>query len=111
MKTKIRFVETEYYVNSSKCTIVCKIHAIINGFHYTAIGVAKCSPEDTFDEIKGKRIAESRAKSKVYKTAVKYYSRRVANIRQRLDREQGLTDFCNLLYTKEVEHVKYLCNV
>lgn len=27
-------------------------------------GVAKCNPEDTFDEVLGKRIAESRAKAK-----------------------------------------------
>lgn len=35
--------------------------------------IAKCSEEDTFDIETGKRIAESRAKSKAFATAAKVY--------------------------------------
>lgn len=36
---------------------------------YTVVGISKCSKDDTFDETLGKRIAESRAKYKMFKKA------------------------------------------
>lgn len=36
------------------------------GFEFKVSAKAKCSPNDTFDEVKGKRIAESRANIKAY---------------------------------------------
>lgn len=36
---------------------------------YTVVGISKCHPDDTFDVIKGKRIAQSRAKLEMYRKA------------------------------------------
>ena len=46
--------------------ISCNIFYYINNSKYIATGVARCNSEDIFNEIKGKRIAESRAKIKMF---------------------------------------------
>lgn len=40
---------------------------------FTVTAKARCSPEDTFDATVGKRIAESRAKSKMFNIAGRVY--------------------------------------
>ena len=51
------------YVNKEKRTIV----VIITEGSQSFIGKAKCSPNDSFDESKGKKIALKRAQIKFYK--------------------------------------------
>lgn len=78
-----RMVFTEYIVNKEKRTVVCKItttndiedrlykfglyndlYQYGNAVFRTYTGIAKCSPQDTWDEITGKRLAEYRAARK-----------------------------------------------
>ena len=73
-------VFTEYVVNKEKRTVVCKITTINDiedrlfkfgledycgcSVSRTYTGIAKCSPQDEWDEITGKRLAEYRAARK-----------------------------------------------
>lgn len=41
----------------------------------TSVGISKCHPDDAFDVVKGKRIAESKAKAKMYRKAAKTWGR------------------------------------
>lgn len=77
-----RMVRTEYIVNKEKRTVVCRITTVndaedrlckfgLKNYWFgdgpvirTYIGIAKCSPEDEWDEITGKRLAEYRASRK-----------------------------------------------
>lgn len=59
-------IHTLKYSNKTKCII----HWInpITGNIQRSVGIAKCSPDDKVDIIKGQRIAESRAKINMWKT-------------------------------------------
>ena len=84
MKNRVRVLETKFYVNEEKRTVVCKItcniqtekcsasaaiNASVLGMSllstFTVEGNAKCNVTDTFDEKVGKMIAEGRAKAKM----------------------------------------------
>lgn len=135
-RPKFTICETNYIVNKDKGTIVCIIkfkvpsyydylvgtdYHIENCFKKAGLptdlphnrvkivkGVAKCSPNDTFDETIGKRIAESKAKISLFKTANKlchlldfYYMDIV------YDMQRYTTDYWNLLQ-KEEQHLREL---
>lgn len=85
---KVLFDETKFVVSKESGTVACIITAhirpssrqnsvtyfnfgdksLINKFQ--VVGLAKCSKDDKFDEKVGKRIAESRAKSKTYEEGI-----------------------------------------
>lgn len=110
MKTNIKFNKLNYYVNTDKKVVTCIVYVTINGFHYQSIGKAKCAPDDTFDEVKGRRIAESRAKTKVYKAAYSLYRNIAADLTNSASRFSELSEFCYTLYLKEAIHVDELTN-
>lgn len=70
------------------------------------VGVAKCNPEDTFDEVKGKRIAEARAKAKAFKLAKNVYTAYLQAANRGIKEIELLRDNCAYLAEKEVEHLK-----
>lgn len=93
MKNRVKVIETKFYVNEEKRTVVCKItgdiqvhkcagyeaiRAAIPGMpvpgQFTVEGKAKCNATDTFDEKTGKMIAEGRAKARMLSTASKVWS-------------------------------------
>lgn len=78
--TTVHFVDTKYKVNKNKRTVVCIITTIndvaskLEKYNLADdcydpylpdvrqyVGVAKCSPEDEWDETYGRRLAEYRA--------------------------------------------------
>lgn len=94
MRNRVKIVDTKFYVDSKNGVVTCvlkcdmqmdKHHKIWKGVSaevwkkkfpsvdwyggFTVKAKAKCNYSDTFDEVKGKRIAESRAKVKMYKVA------------------------------------------
>lgn len=97
MKNGIKIKKIDYIVNSEEKIVVCLMKCEIrwdNGSPYVYIApymwqkslphinrageftvkaIARCNNLDTFDEKTGKRIAESRAKKKVFSTAAKFY--------------------------------------
>lgn len=97
MKNRVNVTQTKFYVNASQGIVVCVLQVDMQlGKHpsfewfaeesfikklpfvsrfgkFEVKGVSKCNVDDTFDEELGKRIAESRAKSKAYTIASKVY--------------------------------------
>lgn len=80
---KVLFRETKFNVNEEKKTVTCVIVASVELSNrqekvsydkyygpeiapFQTVGVAKCHEDDVFDLEKGRRLAESRAKAKVY---------------------------------------------
>lgn len=94
MRNRCRVLKEVYKVDEAKKTIVCiltfdmqldkaatdLVYPLVfvsnkeNGTLgqagiYTVLGISKCHPDDTFDVVKGKRIAQSKAKLKMYRKA------------------------------------------
>lgn len=63
----------KYDVNEDNKTIRCIIHWFnpANNNVQKSIGISRCNASDDWDEIFGKRLAESRAKIALYKTYIK----------------------------------------
>lgn len=75
---------------------------------YTVVGISKCHPDDTFDVVKGKRIAQSKAKLEMYRKATVTWDSvyrslliNVADIRQRRYN-------CKVSAKEEKEHIEEL---
>lgn len=133
MKTKLKFLsrEDKYIDNTVTVKYVCVIDK--NVFHnvpvnikykifqkyrllrdtqirFTIIGRAFCSKTDTFDKVKGFRIAESRAKAKAYFKMCRicgdidaYFN--IIKINNKCVKDKNI-----ICYMKELNHIKYLTN-
>lgn len=117
-------VKTTYYVNKSKRTVVCVMDTF-NDVHdkiekYGLItpskyffekkvfrGVAKCAPEDDWDETIGRRLAEQRAAAKrqnyVNGELNKFIDRTVAHLNDLI--EHGLLKYPNPIEIVEEDEV------
>lgn len=93
MKNRCKVLKTTYKVDEANKTVVCIIkwdmqthksrvpywvftEAKCNAAMFnenTSVGISKCHPDDVFDVVKGKHIAESKAKAKMYRSATKAY--------------------------------------
>lgn len=98
MKTKLR-TESKFIVKPEEKVVVCAMNVdmqllkfdswdmieisdwkakapMVNNLYgmFTVTAKAKCAPDDKFDEVIGKRIAESRAKSKAFRIAKNVWS-------------------------------------
>lgn len=131
MKTKLEFFNIKYNVYQEKvivCTISCdtsimKIPYIMDIYLekvmpklsmcnragiFTISAKSRCHKDDTWNEIKGKRIAESKAKKKAFKIALRIW----CLITKELNKASNLTDelfFANYnAYIRECEHLKKL---
>ena len=75
MKTGIKEVESKYFTDEKKGVTVCIISGYTNFLGYCedfqVKGVSRCSKEDKFDAVTGRRLAEGRAKLKMFKEAEK----------------------------------------
>lgn len=109
MKTYINFNSTIYKVDTTNKVIVCIIEFSIAGHPFKCVGKARCNKEDVFDEVKGRRIAESRAKTKVYKKAAMVYNTYAKALMDDFNRYSRLDTICSMLALKENKHVEFLC--
>lgn len=105
MKTGIRIDSVKYHVNAEKKTVVC----IIESSFGTFVGKAKCSEYDTFDEVKGRRIAESRAKEKIYRAANSTLYSIAMIARENYHRSLDRAFYLRKLADREALHVLKLC--
>lgn len=105
MKSQTK-IDTKYYVNEEKRTVVCVLTVtdeILNKLHKYGLaeeyfqyfpyepsvrkytGIARCAPEDQFDVRYGKRLAEYRASHKRWKDVnrelLKYASETTARVK------------------------------
>ena len=61
-------MKTTFYVNEEKNTTVCVITTRNGVFR----GIARCNPDDQWNELKGKTLAESRARLALMEKSAKY---------------------------------------
>lgn len=88
---KVKIDSIKYTNKDKKVTCIVKWYNPITNTYQKSEGVAKCNPDDTFDLVKGQRIAESRAKSIMwlrYKVILIKESRKaISKFNKLIDRE------------------------
>lgn len=133
MRNRVHVVKSEYKVNPEKGIVICilecetgvqysevwtttlydwwkrKLPLVDFYGKFTVKGIARCNGVDTFDKVIGKRIAESRAKAKAYKTAYKFWFICAKNIGNMVKFCNSTASACSVAFLKEAEHVKELC--
>ena len=99
MKSRVEIYKTNFFINEEKKVVTCVITADLNitkldfphiilsthkvfpklGIDNTKavveVGIAKCNPLDIFNIEKGKKIAESKAKSNLFKKVSRVYDK------------------------------------
>lgn len=110
MKTGIKEQETKYFVNKEQGTVVCVIKGYLRfGDSFTVRGIAKCHDDDEFNETVGRRLAESRAKQKMFKfakkEAEKYYNRAIRPITDLITGMISANNHCHLAEIKHSEDI------
>lgn len=132
MKTKVKVINEKYIVDSENRIVVCiltcnvpvdRINDNLGIYTYPwkkqlpkvdglatfqVKGIAKCNPGDTFDEVLGKRIAQSRAKEKSYRIAAIIWSKMANYLLNIANQWFNLSNNCITEYNKEKEHIKEL---
>lgn len=118
IKATLNDHNVKFFCNKEKGVVVCKIDSYIC-FDYPqfinfrcqkikAIGKAVCGKEDTYSEVKGRQIAESRAKVELYrkiKEAITELKTQFFNEEMDLANQKARYD---RLISKEVSHIKEL---
>lgn len=122
-KLKLVFKDPQYIINKKKNTVTCilncsylyDLHDHIPQKHYEiynrnfiACGVARCNSKDTFNKVIGKRIAESKAKTKAYSI----YIKKLQKVKHLLFKSQQVIDYnisvMNDFINREEKHYKLL---
>lgn len=75
---------------------------------FTVTAKARCNSDDTFDEATGKKIAESRAKAKAFKTAKNVWDCIAKGFVENAKIAEVMTKNCAAVEEIEVNHVKKL---
>lgn len=134
MRNRVHVVKSEYKVNSEKGIVICilecatgvdrtnvwttvsynwwkkKLPLVDFYGRFTVKAIARCNETDKFDEVIGKRIAESRAKAKAYMVAFKFWNICAKEIEKLANFCNNLKKNCALANIKEKEHLIELCS-
>lgn len=99
--------------NTTICTLKCKVAIYMFGrkvnsseYEYVVKAKAKCHPNDNFDELFGKQLAESRASVLAYQKAKKYIKHLGRNNNELVRELTESARRLNELWTGEIAHVK-----
>lgn len=112
MKTSIKEVESKYFIDEQNGVTVC----VISGYTYLlgeyeefkVKGISRCHEDDTYDETRGCRLAESRAKLKMFKLAEKRADKIYKEL-SKMASEMGAIKSANIAcQRKEEEHLSVL---
>lgn len=106
----------KFFCNEEKGVVVCKIESFINydtptDYIYKKVksmGKAVCGKDDVYDEVKGRQIAESRAKVELYRKIKEVI---VELKHQFFNEEMDLTNQKSRyerLISKEISHINEL---
>lgn len=116
--TKLTFSKPKYIINKGEKYVICQFDCIIrdteskkSSLSFRVEGKAKCAPTDTYNEVTGKHIAESRAKYEAYRMAHSMYDNKVREVRERLHRDLDFLSFyyfTRYLKNNEKKHIKRL---
>ena len=132
MKTKLR-TDSEFIVKPENKVVVCNMRVdmqlvasnlwaymdtkwwattkapMVDDFgKFTVTAKARCNPNDTFDEVTGKRIAESKAKTKAFKIAKNVWSCIAKNLTKKANIANIMAKYCAAMEEIESNHVKEL---
>ena len=131
MKTKLR-TDSEFIVKPENKVVVCNMEAsmqlfdsnlwsytdtdwwatkapMVNGYgEFTVTAKARCNPNDTFDEVTGKRIAESKAKTKAFKIAKNVWNCIAKSLTKKANIANTMAKNCAAMEEIESNHVKEL---
>lgn len=135
MRNRVTIVKREFKVNKEKNTVVCIMTCRINAPEdvnyaymsgaldnkinkilktktvyspFVVIGTSKCHNEDTFDEVTGKRIAESRAKKDAYEKATLVWREVAIHYHNLWGQCTTLLNRCAIAKKIEKEHINKL---
>lgn len=82
---------------------------MVNDFgKFTVTAKARCNSDDTFDEATGKKIAESRAKAKAFKTAKNVWGCIAVGLFNKATAAKGMCINCEAVEEIEIKHVEKL---
>ena len=133
MKNSVHVSKTEYHVDKENKVVLCTLHvdtqlhkhpawlSISREFfakrfpfisydgEFIVKAKARCNKEDEFDEVIGKRIAESRAKVKAFSIARRMWASITKAMKRFTLQCSNTMHACGEAETKEREHVKELC--
>ena len=131
MKTKLR-TNSEFIVKPENKVVVCNMRVsmqlfdsdlwsytdpdwwatkapMVNGYgEFTVTAKARCNPNDTFDEVTGKRIAESKAKTKAFKIAKNVWNCIAKSLTKKANKANTMAKNCAAMEEIESNHVKEL---
>lgn len=132
MKTKLR-TDSEFIVKPENKVVVCNMRVdiqlvdsnlwaymdtkwwattkapMVDDFgKFTVTAKARCNPNDTFDEVTGKRIAESKAKTKAFKIAKNVWNCIAKGLTERANIANTMAKNCAAMEEIESNHVKEL---
>ena len=112
MKTRVR-TTSKFIVKPENKVVVCNMSVdmqlLVNDFgEFIVTAKARCNSDDTFDEATGKKIAESRAKSKAFKTAKNVWDCIAKGFVENAKMAEVMTKNCAAVEEIEVNHVKKL---
>lgn len=102
MKARIILIQFQIRKNYTKCIITFN-DPYCGNMKRIVKGVAKCNPDDTFDETLGQRIAEDRAKRAMFQRL----DRSAYNLSRELD-EESLKQARRT--NRETQHIQELLN-
>ena len=131
MKTKLR-TDSEFIVKPENKVVVCNMRVsmqlfdsilwsytdpdwwatkapMVNGYgEFTVTAKARCNPNDTFDVVTGKRIAESKAKTKAFKIAKNVWNCIAKSLTKKANIANIMAKNCAAMEEIESNHVKEL---
>ena len=105
---RLRIEEVAYIVDDKHIKCIIKYINPITLNLQNSIGVANCNPNDTFDEVTGKRIAESRAKTKAFKIAKNVWNCIAKGLTEKANIANTMAKNCAAMEEIESNHVKEL---
>lgn len=132
MKNRVRIIKKEFKVDEKNKVVVCELlfalqllgseaipnimdipgrmakEAVSMGDALVCRGKARCSSDDTFDEAVGRRIAECRAKIKMFKVARNVWKTLGNDLAERVLSCRTLSDTCDVAMDIEMWHLKKL---
>ena len=114
---KLRFNEYDrprFFVNKKKGVVICKMEATFETpgdmSFFTGIGRAKCSPDDTFNEARGKKIAMAKAENDAYRQAVKFMDEQLNKLKSLITAADNFKDKAEACYTHNLDYIESLHN-
>ena len=132
-RNRVKILGTQFFTNAEEGVVVCVMKVDFNVIKHPAFkdmprwviastyateeerrdciivkGIARCSPEDTYNEELGKKIAESKAKAAAFKAAHNFYTEIMADIQLAMAEVEKTKDACAHAMDVESNHIKEL---